>query len=30
MIFHFCAAYEDFSKMTGMMKQMRDTVMFAD
>ena len=30
MIYHFCASYEDFSKMTPMMKQMRDTVMFAD
>ncbi len=30
MIFHFCASYEDFDRMSSMMKQMRDTVMFAD
>lgn len=29
-VFHFCAPYEDFDKMSAMMKQMRDTVMFVD
>ena len=29
-VFHFCAPYEAFDKMSAMMKQMRDTVMFVD